>query len=72
MEGALLSTWLWFTNGEPKQTMYVALNSSEFFERQGTSLGGSFVEAGRLPEAWSAEIVRTLLAPDHKFAKRLI
>jgi predicted NUDIX family phosphoesterase len=59
----------------------VALSSSEFFERQGTSLSGSFVavenlaedvEAGRLSEAWSAEIVRSLLAPDHKFTERLI
>jgi hypothetical protein len=59
----------------------VALSSSEFFERLGTSLSGSFVglnalaedvEKGKLSEAWSAEIVRALLVPDYKFSDRLI
>lgn len=48
----------------------VALSSAEFFERQGTSLSGSFVavdelvrdaEAGKLPEEWSSQILRSLL-----------
>jgi predicted NUDIX family phosphoesterase len=57
----------------------VALSSSEFFERQGTSLSGSFVgldeltkdvDAGKF-EPWSEQIVRALLAPDHKFTPTL-
>lgn len=48
----------------------VALSSSEFFERRGTSLSGSFVsldqlvqdsQSGKLPEDWSEQIVRHLL-----------
>jgi predicted NUDIX family phosphoesterase len=58
----------------------VALSSAEFFERQGTSLSGSFVsvdqlvqdsDAGKLPEEWSAQIVRNLLSKDATHPKSL-
>lgn len=58
----------------------VALSSAEFFERQGTSLSGSFVnvdqiaqdaDSGKLQEEWSGQIVRRLLETDHKFTKTL-
>ena len=48
----------------------LVLSTAEFFERRGTSLSGSFVsletlasdvEAGKLKEAWSTEIIRNLL-----------
>lgn len=48
----------------------VALSRAEFFERRGNSLSGSFVnvesliqdvESGKVSEAWSSEIVRSLL-----------
>ena len=48
----------------------VALSSSEFFERRGTSLSGSFVtlenlakdvKSEKITEVWSSEIVRNLL-----------
>lgn len=55
----------------------VALSASEFFERRGTSLSGKFVDlstlasdidANKVSEVWSVEIVRELLAKDsHKF-----
>jgi len=50
----------------------VTLTTSEFFERRGTSLSGSFVRlqelsdeigTGKAGEPWSAEIVRHLLDP---------
>lgn len=53
----------------------VALSRSEFFERRGTSLSGSFVdvdsltndvENGKVTEPWSSEIVRFLLATNVK------
>ncbi len=56
----------------PTDDVAVALSSAEFFERRGTSLSGSFVQvnelakdvdAGRVSEPWSIEIVRNLL-PD--------
>ena len=56
----------------PTDDVAVALSSAEFFERRGTSLSGSFVQvdelardidAGRVSEPWSIEIVRHLL-PD--------
>jgi hypothetical protein len=59
----------------------VALSSAEFFERRGTSLSGRFVgldaliedvETEKMTEPWSAEIVRKLLAPDHKYTPRLL
>jgi predicted NUDIX family phosphoesterase len=58
----------------------VALSGSEFFERQGNSLSGSFVgleelahdvDLGKLSEPWSAQIVRNLLAPHYKYAPSL-
>jgi len=51
----------------------VALSRSEFFERRGTSLSGSFiplmdlahdVESGKLDEPWSTELVRECLGTD--------
>lgn len=59
----------------------VALSSAEFFERRGTSLSGSFVgldvladdvDNEKMGEAWTAEIVRTLLVPDHDYTRRLL
>jgi predicted NUDIX family phosphoesterase len=59
----------------------VALSSAEFFERRGTSLSGSFVgldvladdvDNEKIAEAWTAEIVRTLLVPDHDYTRRLL
>ncbi|MCR4348058.1 MAG: NUDIX domain-containing protein [Sulfuricaulis sp.] len=53
----------------------VALSNSEFFERRGTSLSGSFatldelaidVEGKKLHEAWSDYIVREFLAKDSR------
>ena len=59
----------------------VVLSSAEFFERRGTSLSGSFVplgrlaedvEAGKITEEWSVEIVRELLAKgEFQFSPRL-
>jgi predicted NUDIX family phosphoesterase len=58
----------------------VAISSAEFFERQGTSLSGSFVgldeltqntDAGKLSEEWSGQIVRHLLSPDFPYASTL-
>lgn len=59
----------------------VALSSAEFFERRGTSLSGKFVSleelandvnAKKMPEVWSDEIVRELLAKNaFKFKPRL-
>jgi predicted NUDIX family phosphoesterase len=59
----------------------VALSSAEFFERRGNSLSGKFVdvedlasdiEAGKISEVWSVEIIRELLAKDSfKFKPRL-
>ena len=51
----------------------VVLSRTEFFERRGTSLSGSFatvdklaedVENGRLKEPWSVELIREYLAPN--------
>jgi predicted NUDIX family phosphoesterase len=59
----------------------IALSSAEFFERRGTSLSGSFVsldvltdevDTEKMAEAWTAEIVKTLLAPDHDYTRRLL
>ncbi len=53
----------------------IVLSRSEFFERRGTSLSGSFVkldqliqdvEEEKVTEGWSAEIVRSILAADSK------
>lgn len=59
----------------------VALSSAEFFERRGTSLSGKFVSleelandvnTKKMPEVWSDEIVRELLAKNtFKFKPRL-
>ena len=54
----------------PSDDVAVALSNAEFFERRGTSLSGSFlsidelaadVDAGKVSEPWSVEIVRHLL-----------
>ena len=59
----------------------VALSTSEFFERRGTSLSGKFadlktissdINSNKISEVWSVEIVRELLAKDkYKFKSRL-
>ena len=57
----------------PTNDVSVVLSRSEFFERRGTSLSGSFVpvdklakdvEAGKLREPWSVELVREHLAKE--------
>jgi predicted NUDIX family phosphoesterase len=59
----------------------IVLSTAEFFERGGTALSGTFVplndliqdvEAGKISEEWSVEIVRELLARDYKFSPRLL
>ena len=60
----------------------LVLSPAEFFERQGTSLSGSFVslealardvEAGKIKEVWSTEIVQNLLPKTAvNFKQRLI
>lgn len=60
----------------------VALSNAEFFERRGTSLSGSFVDleklsrdvdAGKITEPWSAELVRECLAKgSFDFSPRLL
>jgi predicted NUDIX family phosphoesterase len=60
----------------------VALSSSEFFERRGTSLSGSFVgveqlaqdvDSGKIKEPWSTELVREWFAKDSfEFSPRLL
>ena len=58
----------------------VVLSRSEFFERRGTSLSGSFasiealagdVEKGKLVEPWSVEMIREHLAKDFDFTPGL-
>jgi predicted NUDIX family phosphoesterase len=58
----------------------IVLSSTEFFERRGTALSGTFVplkdlardvDDGKIAEEWSVEIVRELLAKDYKFSPRL-
>ena len=50
--------------------MAIALSATEFFERRGTSLSGTFVsvddlaadiDKGQVSESWSVEIARHLL-----------
>ena len=57
----------------PKDEVAVVLSRTEFFERRGTSLSGSFasaaelakdVEKKKLKEPWSVELVREYLAKD--------
>lgn len=64
----------------PKNDVSVVLSRTEFFERRGTSLSGSFapvdelvedVKKKKLKEPWSVELVRECLAKD-KFEPRLI
>ena len=59
----------------------VALSATEFFERRGTSLSGSFVaprqlatdiDDGRICEPWSVEIVRQLLPERELVEPRLV
>lgn len=59
----------------------VALSATEFFERRGTSLSGSFVaprrlatdiDGGRIREPWSVEIARNLLAEGELVEPRLV
>ena len=59
----------------------VALSATEFFERRGTSLSGSFVaphqlaadiDNGRICEPWSVEIVRHLLPEGQLVEPRLV
>lgn len=59
----------------------VALSNAEFFERRGNSLSGKFVavdqlvhdvDAGRISESWSDEVVRRFLAPDWEFKPKLL
>ena len=59
----------------------VALSATEFFERRGTSLSGSFVaprqlatdiSAGRICEPWSVEIARRLLPEGDLVEPRLV
>ena len=59
----------------------VALSATEFFERRGTSLSGSFVaphqlaadiDNGRICEPWSVEIVRHLLPEGKLVEPRLV
>ena len=59
----------------------VALSATEFFERRGTSLSGSFVaprrlatdiDGGRIREPWSVEIARNLLAGGELVEPRLV
>jgi predicted NUDIX family phosphoesterase/predicted ATPase len=59
----------------------IVLSTAEFFERGGTALSGTFVplenlvqdvDAGKITEEWSVEIVRELLAKDFKFSPRLL
>ena len=59
----------------------VALSATEFFERRGTSLSGSFVaphqlatdvDDGRICEPWSVEIARHLLPESELVAQRLV
>lgn len=59
----------------------VALSATEFFERRGTSLSGSFVaprqlaadiDAGRICEPWSVEIARRLLPEGELVEPRLV
>ena len=59
----------------------VALSATEFFERRGTSLSGSFVapdqfardvDDGRICEPWSIEIARRLLPEGELVAQRLV
>jgi len=59
----------------------VALSATEFFERRGTSLSGSFVaprqlatdiDDGRICEPWSVEIVRHLLPEGELVEPRLV
>ena len=63
----------------PKNDVSVVLSRTEFFERRGTSLSGSFasvdklvedVKNKKLIEPWSIELVREYLAKD-KFEPRL-
>lgn len=63
----------------PKNDVSVVLSRTEFFERRGTSLSGSFasvhklvedVKNNKLMEPWSVELVREYLAKD-KFEPRL-
>ena len=59
----------------------VALSATEFFERRGTSLSGSFVapprlaadiDDGRIREPWSVEIARRLLPEGDLVEPRLV
>ncbi len=59
----------------------IALSATEFFERRGTSLSGSFVaphqlvtdiDNGRICEPWSVEIVRHLLPEGKLLEPRLV
>ena len=59
----------------------VALSATEFYERRGTSLSGTFVapgalaadiDAGRISEPWSVEIFRRLLPEGERAAPRLV
>ena len=59
----------------------IALSATEFFERRGTSLSGSFVaprqlaadvDNGEICEAWSVEIVRCLLPEGRLLQPRLV
>ena len=59
----------------------VALSATEFFERRGTSLSGSFVaprqlvtavDDGRICEPWSVEIARHLLPEGELAEPRLV
>ena len=59
----------------------IALSATEFFERRGTSLSGSFVaprqlatdiDNGQICEPWSVEIVRHLLPEGKLVEPRLV
>ena len=59
----------------------VALSATEFYERRGTSLSGTFVapdrlaadiDADRICEPWSVEIFRRLLPEGEQAAPRLV